>query len=541
MKKLIKRLVCLLLMVSFVFGMVAVAPVRIIDAGTYDKAAIFRIAGTDRFDTANKIAMQGWSGSYCSRVFLASADSYADALAGVPLAHENNAPILLVRGKSVPQSVMDTIYELGVTSITILGGTAAVSQEIEDELENKGFGVYRIAGKNRYETAWQIALDILVDSRHTSSEIFVVSGENYPDALSVGPIAALKGAPIIYSNKQGAKYYEDLYALEYALEDDSCDHTYRFSGELGDSDWAEDELKEGGWIPLYLRDKVDKVTIVGGEAAVGKKIVDNIKASGIKNIDRVYGASRYETSLMVTERFSDVFKTKELAFATGENYPDALAGGVFAAKKGMPILLLNPKSEASQSSYIGINAIAYDSSRDYSENLVEFINTFKPEKVYALGGENVIPDRVLDSYFEGDFSAFKTVNCSVSLVDVFKDTDFSKVSISIYSGTLTPCEKNEADITISNSEYRYFKVENGTGELVYTPVADKNGVCSVKLPEGEYTVIANCTSFSTGALDYYRDLYNNKFNYKWSEMKHVKVTTGMLSAAAFTLGTVTPR
>jgi len=538
MKKQIKIIVCLLLTLSFVLGMATIAPVRMFDAGTYNKAALFRIAGVDRFDTANKIAKAGWSSSH--KVYLASADSYADALAGVPLAHIDNAPILLVRGKSVPKSVMDTIYNLGATSVTILGGTAAVSQEIEDELEEKNFFVHRIAGKNRYDTAWQIAHIILLCSDLPLSEMFIVSGENYPDALSIGPIAALKGAPIIYSNAKGAKGFNNIYAVSYG------DGSYSYGSSLEDTDWIEHAINERGGTAIHLSDIVNKVTIIGGEAAVGKNAMDELNNSGFESIERIYGASRYETSLMVTERYSDVFETKGLAFATGENFPDALAGGVFAAKKSMPVILLNPKTKASQSSYIGINAMAYDSSRDYTENLVGFINKFKPEEVYTFGGESVIPDSVICSYFEGDINSFQTLDCSVSLVDMYKGTDYSNVSFSIYNGTLTHCKRGEEDITISDGEYRYFKVTNGTGELEIKVVPDENGACSVKLPKGEYTVIASCSNSYGGYLyvpennKYYDSLYGHRYSWKWSSITNIELSDEFINTIDVTLGKVTP-
>ncbi|MBO1913294.1 cell wall-binding repeat-containing protein, partial [Microvirga sp. 3-52] len=52
-----------------------------------------RISGKDRYLTAIEISQQGWTKS--DKVVLARGDGFADALAGVPLAHELNAPILL--------------------------------------------------------------------------------------------------------------------------------------------------------------------------------------------------------------------------------------------------------------------------------------------------------------------------------------------------------------------------------------------------------------------------------------------------------------
>ena len=77
---------------------------------------------------------------------IARPDSYADALAGGPLAAALDAPILLARDTDdLDDGVLDEIQGLGADTVIILGGEAAVLPEVEDALE-EGRSVTRIGG-----------------------------------------------------------------------------------------------------------------------------------------------------------------------------------------------------------------------------------------------------------------------------------------------------------------------------------------------------------------------------------------------------------
>jgi lactocepin len=96
--------------------------------------AIDRHSGQDRYDTAVEISKGGWENG-AEVVVLARGDIYADALVGVSLAYANNAPILLTKTDNLPQVTRDEIARLSPSKIYILGGTGAISQEIQDELQ----------------------------------------------------------------------------------------------------------------------------------------------------------------------------------------------------------------------------------------------------------------------------------------------------------------------------------------------------------------------------------------------------------------------
>ncbi len=262
-----------------------------------------RIAGDNRIDTAIEISKKGWSSS--DEVVIACGSNYPDALAGASLAKKLDAPILLSENDKINEAVLSEIKRLRAKRITILGGTAAISQGIEDELK-KLLDVERISGDNRNGTAAAIAAKLCDES----DIAFLVSNKNYADALSISSVAALKNAPILYANPDGSIPAETM-----------------------------DALKRLGCATVY---------IIGGTQAIGAAAE---KALNIPS-ERVFGADRYLTSVEVGKRFNDVFPSSDIAIATGKNYPDALAGAAFAAKNGMPVFLVDEKMPADAADYL---------------------------------------------------------------------------------------------------------------------------------------------------------------------------------------------
>jgi putative cell wall-binding protein len=57
---------------------------------------------------------------------LATGSGYADALAAAAL----GAPVLLTRSECVPQVVRDEITRLAATTVVVMGGTSALSDDV---------------------------------------------------------------------------------------------------------------------------------------------------------------------------------------------------------------------------------------------------------------------------------------------------------------------------------------------------------------------------------------------------------------------------
>ena len=90
-----------------------------------------RIAGADRYETAALTATELGSAEVA---FIATAGTFADALAAVPVAVIEDGVLLLVDVDRVPETVSTVLADLTPPRITVLGGTSAVSQEVVDAL-----------------------------------------------------------------------------------------------------------------------------------------------------------------------------------------------------------------------------------------------------------------------------------------------------------------------------------------------------------------------------------------------------------------------
>jgi SpoIID/LytB domain protein len=96
---------------------------------------VTRLSGSDRYGTSAEISRWGYpSGS--DRAFVAVGTDYADALAGAAIAGMDGGPILLVKNTSVPSSVASELSRLGVDHISLMGGPAAISYDIQDEVDD---------------------------------------------------------------------------------------------------------------------------------------------------------------------------------------------------------------------------------------------------------------------------------------------------------------------------------------------------------------------------------------------------------------------
>lgn len=250
---------------------------------------IERIAGKDRYETSAFIAARSSGGMAVEHVVLATGQDFPDALAGSPLASMYAAPILLTKQNALPEITKSALQVLNTKSVTILGGTGAVSKQAEKTLKQMGIQVDRIAGRDRYATAAAIA-----DELPPTDEVVIASGRNFPDALAVGPVASMYLMPILLTEK---------------------DSLPKATGEV---------LKS-----------YDTSFVIGGTGAVGSNVFKQLP-----DPDRISGQNRYATSVAVADYFDlDPF---QVTIASGGHFADALSGSVLSY--GTP-LLLTPKTK----------------------------------------------------------------------------------------------------------------------------------------------------------------------------------------------------
>ena len=112
-------------------GTAAVTDAVVAEVGDLAGVTPRRIAGADRYETAALTATELGSAEVA---FIATAGTFADALAAVPVAVIQDGVLLLVDVDRVPETVSTVLADLTPPRITVLGGTSAVSEAVVDAL-----------------------------------------------------------------------------------------------------------------------------------------------------------------------------------------------------------------------------------------------------------------------------------------------------------------------------------------------------------------------------------------------------------------------
>ncbi|NLB22798.1 MAG: cell wall-binding repeat-containing protein, partial [Clostridium sp.] len=252
------------------------------------------IAGYNRFETAAMVAEASYD--VTDTAIIVQARNFPDALAAGPLATALNAPILLTDTKALEYYTPDTLHQLRVKKVILMGGELVISKAVEDELK-KTYQVERIAGATRYDTALKAA-EYLKTLKGTPQSAVITSGTSFADALSAGSYAAINGFPMILTDGKTLT----------------------------------------GANTSYLKDnQITNVTILGGETIISASIENNLKEQGIE-VERIFGTTRVDTSAKFAQRYFPEC-TKAIA-ANGWTFADALSAIPYAAKQQAPILLV---------------------------------------------------------------------------------------------------------------------------------------------------------------------------------------------------------
>lgn len=288
-----------------------------------------RISGENRVQTAIEVSKKMFKEG-TNKVVLANQDNYSDVLTAAPFAKANNASLLYVSSNSISKEVMSEIARLKAKEITIIGGEKSVDEGLKKELEKRNFKVERLSGIDRYKTSAKIAAK-LINNKTTTLEI--ASGENYADALSLNNAAEKDKAPILLVR---------VNAIDKSVED------------------------------VIKSSKASLINIAGGEKSVSESTKANIKKISNATVNRMGGADRYETSILLA-KYSEAKEV--VVVASGENFADALVAAPFSAKQKGAILLTNKDK--------------------LGQNAEQFIKDTKFNKSYVIGGEKSVSEDVI--------------------------------------------------------------------------------------------------------------------------------------------------
>lgn len=254
---------------------------------TVEHLQVVRFAGANRVSTAALIGRDtSGAGFGGESVVVARADAFPDSLAGSYLAGVLRAPVLLTDPSTVAPDLAAALVDIDPDSVVLLGGVAAIDEGVEAELA-ASFAVQRVAGENRFSTAANVARQMGDPSPEGRGLALVASGEEFPDALAAGAIAAAEEVPLLLTGREQLPS-----ETAAALQD------------------------------LHI----DEVLLAGGTAAVGEDVVAAIRALGI-DVARVGGANRQATARQLAEVAVERFgwAADHVSLVSGHGFPDAVA------------------------------------------------------------------------------------------------------------------------------------------------------------------------------------------------------------------------
>lgn len=278
---------------------------------------VARIGGNNRYETAAKIA-EAWTNGDKSLVngkfknaIIASGENFPDALSAAYLSQRMAAPILLVQKNSIPADTIEALRDRQVEKVFIVGGPAAVSNEVADKLRsldtywydsNADDNALKTTGAklqaqrlssanpqndNRYTTnqlvnmyaaAWggtsTIGRTVYKYGESRKYTAIFARGDNFPDALAAGVLTAG------LTPQSGSATSISANALPLVLTQ---------PGELSSSAKAQIENLD-----------VQHALIIGSENAVSDGVKKSIEDMGVTNT-RIGGADRYFTAAAVDE------------------------------------------------------------------------------------------------------------------------------------------------------------------------------------------------------------------------------------------------
>ena len=306
-----------------------------------------RIEGNDRIETSVETSKDLYPNG-TNAVVLANCERYTDVLTADPFAIQGKASALLTYKYEIPEKTLKEIERLGAKKIYISGGYDAVSKKVVDELAEKGYEIFRFDGVDRYDTARKIAIKIREKGNTNAAEL--TSGEDFPDALCMTPLAVKDHAPILLTKKDSIPKY-----TKQAL-----------------AEWDIENIKIGG-LDQAVSTEVEKQLKSGFEIEKNNKKDSNVY-DGAKAVKRIGGEDRYETSAKLAKESYP--ESKLGVYATGEDFPDALIAGNYAGTKEAPVLLVKGDS--------------------LPEPIEKYTKESKIKKATIIGGVNAVSDKVFN-------------------------------------------------------------------------------------------------------------------------------------------------
>lgn len=398
MKKTRARVVSGVIVAAMVLGTALPAAVLADTQGSAEsKVSLDRLHGENRFETAAKVATEGWQTS--KAVILASGkqENLVDALTAAPFANSIDAPILLTNGADIPEATIEALKTLKVEEVYTVSG-AIKKAALEKTFKENNLEIVikeELGGKDRFETAKNIASHL-----DDVEGIMVTTAYKYADALSVASIAAAKNMPILLADQDGLPEVEAAYL---------------------------DEIK----------DQVKATYVLGGEILISKEVYEELPGTDGESKLRIFGDDRFDTNLEVLKTFTDLEYSKVyVGNGYDEHLVDALVVSALAAKTNSPIVL---------------------AQKELSKKAEDLLLPKLGEKsIVAVGGTTAVTDKTLtfNHVRPQDFAVMQVsgvngYNVGLQIVDG-SARDLASVEVTLYRGE-TVLAKNTSMNKLFNS------------------------------------------------------------------------------------------
>ncbi len=305
-----------------VVGGTAVVPDSVLDEieALDSEPKVRRVAGDDRAATAAAIAGElpgavNWCGTdEPAAILVNGSDGPAiDAIASGPLVYALELPMLLTAADELPEATADYFSDEDIERVVIVGGTDAVSKDVQDAVDGMGIKTERINNGERSGTSVELAKLVLGEGKcadevgATSNMVALVNSEATADGVSAGPVL---GAGIGGSGP-----------IPVLLVDDTLPEAVR--------DYLAATPAEVGGLKQHLT-----IVAVGGTAVVSEAVMDAAIDAASSADDLTAEIKAEEGSTMFTVTFSDNLNS-DAAFSLNDKLKDVFyVNGVAASIAG---------------------------------------------------------------------------------------------------------------------------------------------------------------------------------------------------------------
>lgn len=345
------------------------------------KTSIDRLYGENRFETAAKVATEGWETAKVAILASGKKENLVDALTAAPFANSVDAPILLTDGAILPEATIKALKTLKVEEVYTVSGVIK-KEALEKIFEDNELEITvkeELGGKDRFETAKNIA-----EQLEDVEGVMVTTAFKYADALSVASIAAAKNMPILLAHPN--------------------------EGLEGQAEYLDS-----------IKDQVKATYVLGGKTLVSEEVYEELPGTDGESKTRIFGDDRFDTNLEVLKTFSDL-KYDKVYVGNGfdDHLVDALVVSALAAKTNSPIVLTDNKLSKKAEDFL--------------------LPKLGAKSIVALGGSTVVTDKALtfnhvrpQDFGVMQFSGVNGYNVGFQIVDGTA-RDLASVEVTLYQG-----------------------------------------------------------------------------------------------------------